>query len=344
MRRLLAREHRAGAAEAGHDLVGDRDARRGACRARAARAQVVADRACACRPRTAPAARRSAPRSRRRARARIASSAAAARRARSSPSVRRRLRAVASGDGTAIDVAQQRRVGVAEERDVGRRRARRASRRDSRLRARRSGACPGARGCASSGSSSSARSRPPTRRRRRRTRGRARPARARRRRSESSTTGACVKPASITCSSVPSWSRDRRVDARMRVAEQVHPPRAHRVEVAAAVEVVRARRLRRARSARAAASRAPSSACTDATPRARLRAQPVGVAARHARPAYRASAFAASRSCMPAHGRDQLARDARLAHRVAGVGHDDVLGLGPGAGSASAVTGGQTTS
>src|SRR5262245_14331873 len=34
----------------------------------------------------------------------------------------------------------------------------------------------------------------------------------------------------------------------------------------------------------------------------------------------------------PLDGCDELARDPGLAHRVAGVGDDDVLGLGPGAG------------
>ena len=57
-------------------------------------------------------------------------------------------------------------------------------------------------------------------------------------RSASSTAGSCVKPASMTCSSRPSCSIRARVDARIRVAEQVDPPRADGIEIPAAVVLV----------------------------------------------------------------------------------------------------------
>ncbi len=63
---------------------------------------------------------------------------------------------------------------------------------------------------------------------------------------------------------LPELLRDRRVDPRVRVAEEVHPPRARPRRGSGGRRNRRATRPRRARSARAAASRAPSSACTDA--------------------------------------------------------------------------------
>ena len=45
------------------------------------------------------------------------------------------------------------------------------------------------------------------------------------------------EPREQACGKVSSCARTRRVDARIRVAEEIDPPRAHRVEIAAPVEV-----------------------------------------------------------------------------------------------------------
>ena len=104
--RLLPREHRAGAAEPGHDLVGDEmDA---VARGDLAReGEVARRRTSSCRTRPAPAARRSA-------RPWSHGAARDARRAR--PPRRRRRR---SGAGTHARCREQRRVDVAEQRHIG---------------------------------------------------------------------------------------------------------------------------------------------------------------------------------------------------------------------------------
>ena len=115
---LLAREHRAGAAEPRHDLVGDQVHLVARRRARA-RGAGTPDRTSPCRWRPAPAARRSARRSpgvRVRDGARVASAQACA-----CASASRPLGREPASPGSAPGCArpQQRRVGVPEQRHVG---------------------------------------------------------------------------------------------------------------------------------------------------------------------------------------------------------------------------------
>ena len=135
-----------------------------------------------------------------------------------------------------------------------------------------------ARGCASSESSSSARLRSRSSRCRRRNSASGRAARGATSRSASCTAGSWVKPAKITCSSVPSCVAMRRVDARVGVAEQVDPPGADGVEVAPAVVAVQPDAFAARDRDHRQRTRGPSSACTGARRRAdRVRRADAGV-------------------------------------------------------------------
>ena len=85
-------------------------------------------------------------------------------------------------------------------------------------------------------------------------------------RSESSTTGAWVKPASITCSSRSSCSRTAALMRGWAWPRMLTHQGADRVEIAPAVEVVEPHARGALDRHRAESARAPSSACTDAIP------------------------------------------------------------------------------
>ena len=219
---LLRREQRAGAAEAGGDLVADQQhvvrAARGAERARGR-----PGRRAACRPRPARAARRSRPRARARA---AATSAIAASKHRGSANVGRAQHREAQ---RVEDVGAE--AAVADRERADRVAVVRAAEREERGAARRRPGSP------STGTRSSAPARPPTRRRTRRGSAGRRPARRAASASDELDHDAVAVAEHRGVRAEVELLAQRVVELGDVVAERVDPERRDRVEVATAVDV-----------------------------------------------------------------------------------------------------------